>query len=171
MSINLIINIIKSSVDFDKSLQNNMYNILQSKYDIFKSQVEILNNKKPVDDIEKELFDLVASLDQANIYIMALFKIEKGKIDQNKDTLLLFYNNEKSSEKFIPEWKKLASLNNGRINIVSINCNKDKYNDFCKSLNINYCPTIKFISKKNVYSYNEEMSAKSIAQKFNLISS
>jgi hypothetical protein len=163
--INSIVNIIRSSISFDNSLENGGYCELQQQNNLLKSHLQNLMILNPIDDTEKKLLKLSEHLYKINENIIDLVNGSQKhtKIDLTKNTLLFFYKEHcEPSLNFVSEWTKLKKMVNGKVNMVSINCSKSKYDNVCDSLGVYEYPTVKYLYNNKVDTYIGNMNANEI---------
>lgn len=87
----------------------------------------------------------------------------------NDSTLLFFYkNNCIPSSNFVNEWKKLKLKTNGKYKMIAINCEHEKYKQFCKKFNVYEYPTIKYITNGKILDYFGKLTSDEIMTTFKL---
>jgi len=163
--VNSIANIIKTSLSFDDALKAGKYCDLQQQNDLLKSHLQnvILLNAK--NDIDKSLLDLSKQLYEINGDIIASINNSNTKVQKNaKNTLLFLYKDQcASSDQFTSEWNKLKSMVNGKVNMVAINCSKQRHAQVCEMFGTYEYPSIKYLYDNNkLHSYIGNMNANEI---------
>jgi len=160
-----IVDIIKISLSFDDALKAGKYCDLQQQNDLIKSHLQnaILLNAN--NNIDKSLLDLSKQLYEINDDIIVSINNSNTKVQKNaKNTLLFLYRDQcASSEQFTSEWNKLKSMVNGKVNMVAINCTKQKHAQLCKMFGTYEYPSIKYLYDNNkLHSYIGNMNANEI---------
>jgi hypothetical protein len=156
--IDLLIKIIKSSLNFDLALENSNIDEMMKYSDEYKNNLdELLIDHDKLNDI----FDKIG---QINEYAIKYIK----KVDRKgKNTLVLFYSSKcEHSINFLVEWNILLNLFMKKINMIKLDCDNLKYIELSIKFNIKKFPTILYITPTHVHNYDGIMSSKEIIKKF-----
>lgn len=148
-NINQFINIIKISLSFDNALKVKKFDNLQQQNDILISHLKNFNllksNNNNINNINEQLIKLSTELYEINNEIISsIGNLSNNKIKKN--TLILLYNDQcVASSQCMNEWNKLKLMNNGKIDMVAINCTKLKNMQLCEKFGTYIYPTIKYL--------------------------
>ena len=168
-SINNVAEIIRSSVQFDKSYKTRTFCDLKKYDDMINSLIDKLPN---VPEFSK-IIEKCEGLNKINKYIINKILPDDDLINPKPEldtNLLLFFYNEDCSPslKFMSEWKKIKALENDKFLPMAINCTTSKYDDICNVFNVYEYPMIKFVTPEFVYDYIGEFNADEIIRRFSL---
>lgn len=179
--INLISDVIKISLEFDELLLNGKFNELKNKSDEFNFKLNKLKEYNMA-QFDNDILSIINDINKINIYAIGSVaknhnsynshdnSIKTNSMKSNRkenNTLILFYTNRcKYSIMFFPEWKKLKTHLNGKINTIALNCENEKYTKICKYFNIYEYPTIKYVTPTKIHDYHGNMTCNEINDTF-----
>lgn len=164
----IIIDIIDASFDIDKNLSLSDNRAVLNDFGKLKNMIDehiLFTTNKNI----KKFKNLCIELYRVNDEILNHLQIEqqeedKPSLNQNKNTLLFFYDPE-----CIHSNKFLEIFNNNKTtkyNMLVVNCKNKKYESICKSLNIYEYPTVKLISQDKIVTYDGDSSSDSAFKLF-----
>lgn len=170
--INLISDIIKTSMKFDDALKNNNFFELKKLSDDVNTKFKLYKSLKS-NEFDKEIEGLLSKINQVNIYAVDYVnKINKNSTKYDKrghNTLILFYSDTcQASINFMNEWEELKKKLVGRVNTIAINCKTDKYRDICNFFNVSEYPSIRYTTPTKIHEYYGEMNHDEIMNTFHL---
>jgi|SaaInlStandDraft_7_1057024.scaffolds.fasta_scaffold135766_1 thiol-disulfide isomerase/thioredoxin len=164
-----IANIIKLSLEFDKSLKQFDINSLYRYRDEIKRQILLLERTDSTVMMTRALPKL-DKLDKINLYAIEYVSehLDNRKNKKFKDnTVILFYSDTcKHAKKFIEtEWPIICNNACNFANVVVINCNDPSSSDICKNFEIKYVPTVVYVTPTDIYHYDGKMKSADILNK------
>lgn len=173
--INLLSDIIRTSLKFDTALENGKFCDLQKYSDELKSKLQNLKLTQRDND-DNEIVEFCDKIYKVNTYTIGFIEKVKKNNKQSKqlnnsskhnNTLIFFYaENCQPSANFVPEWNKIKTRVGSNVNAISINCSKSKHKEICNKFKVYEYPMIKFVTPTKVHDYYGEMNSVEILNEF-----
>ena len=167
--IEYVIDIIKTSLSFDKTLKTKQYSDLNKLNDLLRFHLQnlILSNETSGDDDILVMIELCKNLYSLNEKVSSMIDKTITHKNSSDKTLLFFYKPDCApSQRFIPEWNKLLTKLQRDVKMVAVNCDDIKQQNVCKSFRIYQYPTIKYMSDGKVFDYHGDMISDQILDYF-----